>query len=174
MRDRIAAEYARLLSVRLARVVARAAREHSADRLYSAGATHVVSPYVTSGRRMASLVIRPHVVEFFDLARTAQPGLRLEELQITEGSALAGRSLRELRGPAVPPPVRHADGQMIANSAPTFTSGPVTCLSSTGTQATGARSTVNSTTRPALSAEPARPDQPAADNRTTGVSTTAA
>ena len=42
---------------------------------------------------MAGLAIRPHVVEFFDVARTAQPGLRQEELQITEGSALAGRSL---------------------------------------------------------------------------------
>ena len=41
-------------------IVARAAREHSADRLYRAGATHVVSPYVTSGRRMANLAIRPH------------------------------------------------------------------------------------------------------------------
>ena len=36
-------------------IVARAAREQSADRLYRAGATHVVSPYVTSGRRMANL-----------------------------------------------------------------------------------------------------------------------
>ena len=31
-------------------IVARAAREQSADRLYRAGATHVVSPYATSGR----------------------------------------------------------------------------------------------------------------------------
>jgi voltage-gated potassium channel len=99
-------------------IVARAAREHSADRLYRAGATHVVSPYVTSGRRMASPAIRPHVVEFFDVARTGQPVLRREELQITAGSALAGRSLRELPGPAVPLLVRHADGQLIANPAP--------------------------------------------------------
>lgn len=98
-------------------IVARAAREQSADRLYRAGATHVVSPYVTSGRRMANLAVRPHVVEFFDLARAGQPGLRLEELAITEGSPLAGRSLHELRGPAVPLLVRHPDGQLIANPA---------------------------------------------------------
>jgi len=83
-------------------IVARAAREQSADRLYRAGATHVVSPYVTSGRRMANLAVRPHVVEFFDVAGAGQPGLRLEELAITEGSPLAGGSLEELRGPAVP------------------------------------------------------------------------
>ena len=96
-------------------IVARAAREQSADRLYRAGATHVVSPYVTSGRRMANLAVRPHVVEFFDVARADQPGLRLEELAITEGSPLAGRALRELHGPAVPLLVRRSDGQLIAS-----------------------------------------------------------
>ena len=99
-------------------IVARAAREQSADRLYRAGATHVVSPYVTSGRRMANLAVRPHVVEFFDVARAGQPGLRLEELAITEGSPLAGRSLQELHGPAVPLLVRRPDGKLIANSCP--------------------------------------------------------
>ncbi len=98
-------------------IVARAAREQSADRLYRAGATHVVSPYVTSGRRMANLALRPNVVEFFDVAGAGQPGLRLEELAITEGSPLAGRSLRELRGPAVPLLVRRPSGQLIANPA---------------------------------------------------------
>ena len=98
-------------------IVARAARQQSADRLRRAGATHVVSPYVTSGTRMANLAVRPHVVEFFDLAGAGQPGLRLEELAITEGSPLAGRSLQELRGPAVPLLVRHPDGQLIANPA---------------------------------------------------------
>jgi voltage-gated potassium channel len=98
-------------------IVARAAREQSADRLYRAGATHVVSPYVISGRRMANLAIRPHVVEFFDVARAGQPDLRLEELAITEGSPLAGQSLQELRGPAVPLLVRHPNGQLIANPA---------------------------------------------------------
>jgi len=96
-------------------IVARAAREHSADRLYRAGATHVVSPYVTSGRRMANLAVRPHVVEFFDVARAGQPGLRLEELEITEGSALVGRTLQQLSGPAVPLLIRRRDGQLVAN-----------------------------------------------------------
>ena len=98
-------------------IVARAAREQSADRLYRAGATHVVSPYATSGRRMANLAVRPHVVEFFDVARAGHPDLRLEELAITEGSPLAGRTVRELRGPAVPLLVRHANGQLVASPA---------------------------------------------------------
>ena len=72
---------------------------------------------MTSGRRMANLAVRPHVVEFFDVARAGQPGLRLEELQITEDSPLAGRTLQQLRGPAVPLLVRRGDGQLIANPA---------------------------------------------------------
>ena len=96
-------------------IVARAAREQSADRLYRAGATHVVSPYATSGRRMANLAVRPHVVEFFDIARAGHPDLRLEELAIIEGSPLVGRAIKELRGPAVPLLVRHPNGQLVAS-----------------------------------------------------------
>ena len=69
---------------------------------------------------LANLALRPQVVEFFDvagagqpglrLASAGQPGLRLGELAITEGSPLAGRSLRDLRGPAVPLLIRHPDG----------------------------------------------------------------
>ena len=98
-------------------IVARAAREQSADRLYRAGSTHVVSPYATSGRRMANLAVRPHVVEFFDVARAGQPDLRLEELAVIEGSPLVGRTIRDLRGPAVPLLVRHPNGQLIASPA---------------------------------------------------------
>jgi voltage-gated potassium channel len=96
-------------------IVARAAEDQSADRLYRAGANKVVSPYVTSGRRMANLAIRPNVVDFFDIARAGQPDLRLEELVITAGSPLVGRSLQELTGPAVPLLLRHHDGQLLAN-----------------------------------------------------------
>ena len=98
-------------------IVARAAREQSADRLYRAGATHVVSPYATSGRRMANLAVRPHVVEFFDIARAGHHDLRLEELAITEESPLVGLTIKELRGPAVPLLVRHPNGQLVASPA---------------------------------------------------------
>ena len=105
---------ARSLSPHL-RIVARAAQEQSADRLVRAGATHVVSPYVTSGRRMAALALHPHIVEFFDIARAGQPALRLEELAVTAESPLVGRALSELTGQAVPLLVRRGSGELIAN-----------------------------------------------------------
>jgi voltage-gated potassium channel len=98
-------------------IVARSALDRSADRLYRAGANKVVSPYVTSGRRMANLAIRPNVVEFFDIARAGQPDLRLEEVVINPGSPLVGKSLQELAGPPIPLLLRRHDGQLLANPA---------------------------------------------------------
>jgi voltage-gated potassium channel len=100
------------------RIVARAAEDKTADRLQRAGASKVVSPYVTSGRRMANLAIRPHVVDFFDIARAGEPDLRLEEVVITSDSPLLGRSLNELAGPTVPLLLRRYNGQLLANPAP--------------------------------------------------------
>ena len=96
-------------------IVARAAEDRSVDRLYRAGADRVVSPYVASGRRMANLATRPHVVEFFDIARAGQRDLRLEELVVSEDSPLAGRSLQELTGPVVPLLLRKHGGELLAN-----------------------------------------------------------
>jgi voltage-gated potassium channel len=98
-------------------IVARAAEDRSADRLYRAGANKVVSPYVTSGRHMANLASRPHVVDFFDIPQPGQPDMRLEELVIASGSPLLGRTLQELSGPAVPLLLRRHEGQLLANPA---------------------------------------------------------
>lgn len=76
-------------------VVARANDEESLDKLRRAGADHVISPNVTGGIRMASMLLRPSVVSFLDVATTAgdEMALRLEEAEITEASKLAGQSL---------------------------------------------------------------------------------
>ena len=96
-------------------IVARAAQEQSADRLYRAGATRVVSPYVSSGRRMAQLAVRPNVVEFFDIGRTGQEDIRLEELAIPDDSPMAGRTVQEVVGGAIALLVRRASGEVFAN-----------------------------------------------------------
>jgi voltage-gated potassium channel len=64
---------------------------------------------------MANLAVRPHVVDFFDIARAGQPDLRLEELVVKPGSPLVGRSLHEIMGPTAPLLIRRADGQLLAN-----------------------------------------------------------
>jgi voltage-gated potassium channel len=74
--------------------VARAYDEESVDRLRRAGADHVISPTLTGGIRMASTLLRPHVVSFLDSAIMGPDmDLRLEEAMIPEGSPLHGVKL---------------------------------------------------------------------------------
>lgn len=76
--------------------VARAFDEESIDRLSRAGADHVIAPTLTGGIRMASTLLRPHVVSFLDSAIVG-PGidLRLEEAMLPPRSPLAGRTLAD-------------------------------------------------------------------------------
>lgn len=81
-------------------IVARAYEEQTMQKLYIAGADHVVSPNVTGGVRMASVLLRPRVVTFLDVvARGEELSLRLEQVDITDASPLAGRTLEEARIP---------------------------------------------------------------------------
>jgi voltage-gated potassium channel len=73
-------------------VVARASSPGSVDQLYRAGADRVVSPYVLSGKRMASLALHPSVVEFIEMV-TVAPDMRLEEMVVRPGSGLDGRTV---------------------------------------------------------------------------------
>jgi len=77
-------------------IVARAYEEESMDKLYRAGADQVVSPNVSSAIRMASVLLRPSVVSFVDIAtRSPDLKLRMEQTHVAEGSPLAGRTLGE-------------------------------------------------------------------------------
>lgn len=78
------------------KIVARAYEEETMDKLYRAGADHVVSPNVSGAIRMASVLLRPSVVSFLDVV-TRSPGLalRLEQATVSDGSAVAGKRLDE-------------------------------------------------------------------------------
>lgn len=101
-------------------IVARASQATAADRMYKAGADRVVSPYVSSGRHMALLALRPRVVDYMDVATDEGPGLRLEEVVVEARSALEGRLLSEIAGDAVPLVVKRVDGELIQNPDPTM------------------------------------------------------
>lgn len=75
-------------------IVARAQQEETISKMYRAGADHVVSPMVTGAIQMASVVLRPAVLSFLDVATTSSEiSLRLEEAVVEEGSEVAGQSL---------------------------------------------------------------------------------
>lgn len=74
------------LSVKLlnpkARVVARLHDIRNADKARRAGADEVVSPDYAGGMRIASAMVRPHVVNFMDQMLHTDGGLRVEEVQV--------------------------------------------------------------------------------------------
>jgi voltage-gated potassium channel len=94
-------------------IVARASGPESPERLYRAGANRVISPYSSSGKQMALLVLRPRVVDSLEVL-----GRRLEELQIEDGSEMVGLPVREACGAAVPLVIYRSDGETVANPGP--------------------------------------------------------
>jgi len=76
------------------KIIARASEEEAAPKLKAVGATEVVSPYHFVGRRIAQLLLQPHVIDFVEATfGQHQIDVQLEEVEIPEGSALAGKTL---------------------------------------------------------------------------------
>lgn len=77
------------LSVKLlnpkARVVVRLHDIRNANKAKRAGADEIVSPDFTGGMRIASAMLRPHVVSFMDQMLHSDEGLRMEEVVIPPG-----------------------------------------------------------------------------------------
>ena len=81
-------------------IVVRAYEEETMEKLYRAGATYVVSPNVSGAIRMASVLLRPSVVSFLDIAtRGSKLDLRMEQASIGDASHLAGKTLEQARIP---------------------------------------------------------------------------
>ncbi|MCB0102506.1 MAG: NAD-binding protein [Anaerolineales bacterium] len=79
-------------------IVARANYEDSEPKLLKAGANKTIQPYRISGKRMVTMLIRPNVADFLDeVAHAGGMELLLEQIQIEDGSELAGMSVQEAR-----------------------------------------------------------------------------
>lgn len=80
------------------RIIARSAERKFADRMLRAGANSTVSPSQIGGLRMASELIRPHVVGFLDTMLKEQGRtLRVEEIEVKATSPWAGSALHDLK-----------------------------------------------------------------------------
>lgn len=76
------------------RVVARCHEVRNIPKLRKAGADAIVSPDFTGGMRIASQMVRPHVVSFLDEMLRSEQRLRLEEVPVPETSG--GCSLADI------------------------------------------------------------------------------
>ncbi len=79
------------------RIVARCHEMRNVEKMRKAGADAIVSPDFTGGMRIASAMIRPHVVSFLDEMLRSEKKLRVEEIAIPatfEPRALGTMELR--------------------------------------------------------------------------------
>lgn len=77
------------------RIISKCIDHDLIDKFKRAGATSVVSPNFIGGLRMASEMVRPHVVNFLDKMLRQSGAARFEECIITEDGQLAGKTLRD-------------------------------------------------------------------------------
>jgi voltage-gated potassium channel len=77
-------------------IVARAGEAGSEQKLLRAGASKVVSPYTIGGTGIANAILRPAVVDFIELVTKREHlELQMEEVLISKGSSLAGKTILE-------------------------------------------------------------------------------
>lgn len=75
-------------------IVARATTPSAEDKLLRSGADRVITPTEIGGRRMASMVMRPKVVDFLDVvAGGHRTELKIEEIVLSAGDPYVGRSI---------------------------------------------------------------------------------
>jgi voltage-gated potassium channel len=81
-------------------IVARVKNDENEQKATRAGADRVIAPAAIGGRRIATLVTRPAVVDFLDVVtHGSEVDLILEEVVVRHEGLMEGRSLRELSLP---------------------------------------------------------------------------
>lgn len=99
-------------------IVARAVDPASEPRMRRAGADRVMALYRIGGRRMALCAQQPFSVDFMDTLTRGRRGEQiLAELEVSEASALAGRTVREAvpaSSPVTVLGVRKLNGDILA------------------------------------------------------------
>ena len=107
------------LSVKLlnptTRVVARLHDIRNADKARKAGADEIVSPDFTGGMRIASAMVRPHVVNFMDQMLRADEGLRVEEVVVPANKPARPVGVLLPKSPRYMLMATHEKGQWVFN-----------------------------------------------------------
>ena len=88
---------ARVLNPELT-VIARGDDRGTTSKMYRAGANHVVSPNVSGGIAMASMLLRPTATTLLEIGNRLQGlNLRMEQVTLTARSAAVGKTLAKTR-----------------------------------------------------------------------------
>jgi len=77
-------------------IITRGEDERSDRKFLRAGADRIIYPYKIIGRRMASQILKPHLVNFIDgMVHDFAFGFSLEEIEINENSTIVGKRLKD-------------------------------------------------------------------------------
>ncbi len=77
-------------------IVASSNTRGAVPKLLRAGANKVINPYLTAGKHMSQLLLKPIVVDFIEVVSQEESlDLRMEEVNIVEGSSLSGVKLKD-------------------------------------------------------------------------------
>jgi voltage-gated potassium channel len=119
------------------RIVARANEVSTEAKLVRAGCDHVVNPLSQGAQQMAAYADQPAVAHFLEFVHDTSIEFRLEEMALTNGSSLAGKSLGDAmlraRTGALVLAVRHSDGRFESNPPSGTLLQPGTTLVAIGT-----------------------------------------
>ena len=102
------------------KVAARAGDEKAEEKLRRAGADTVFAPYTHAGHQLALSLVRPHVLQYLDVA-TKNIGLDvcLEQMRVSAGSEMASKSLKQVQVRrdlgVIVLAIRKGDGEMLFN-----------------------------------------------------------
>lgn len=81
-------------------VATRVSEEEAGEKLRRAGADTVFTPYAMAGRQMADALLRPHVVEFLDFARSSiGPKVTMEQVCVSPRTGFTRKTVGELLEP---------------------------------------------------------------------------
>ena len=101
-------------------IITRAKQTASERKMLQAGATRVVCPQVMGASRIVNIVLRPAVVDFFEVANKGVD-LEMDQIVLDADSELVGKSLKDLELPRRAgvhvAAIRRADGQTVYRPA---------------------------------------------------------
>jgi voltage-gated potassium channel len=104
-------------------VAARVVEEEAEEKFRRAGADAVFATYTITGSRLAQSILRPHVVQFLEVATMAS-GLKvsIEQVRVGESSEFVSKSLRQIQlrreVGVIVLAIRRASGDMVFNPDP--------------------------------------------------------
>ncbi len=105
-------------------IIARAEQPNAESKLKRAGASRVICPQSIGAGKITSILTRPHVVDFFEVAAKGVD-LEMDGYTLSERSPLCGDSIGKAqlrsRADAMVVAIRRPDGQTVYNPAPETT-----------------------------------------------------